>query len=61
MLQLLEFGFCVVCVGKLGELEQIVNIPVSQIVEEIAEVNKSLIVWSSILNFYFEEIEVFPA
>ena len=43
---------CVVCVGKLGELEQIVNIPVSQIVEEIAEVSKSLIVWSSILNFY---------
>ena len=61
MLQLLEFGICVVCVGKLGELEQIVNIPVSQIVEEIEEVNKSLIVWSSILNFYFEEIEVFPA
>ena len=26
MLQLLEFGICVVCVGKLGELEQIVNI-----------------------------------
>ena len=41
---------CVVCVGKPGELEQIVNIPVSQIVEELAEVSKSLIVWSSILN-----------
>ena len=52
---------CVVHVGKPGELEQIVNIPVSKIVEEIAEVSKSLIVWSSILNLYFEEIEVFPA
>ena len=52
---------CVVYAGKLGELEQIENIPVSQIVEEIAEVSKSLIVWSSILNLYFEEIEVFPA
>ena len=64
-----------VCAGKPGELEQIVNIPVSQIVEEIAEVNvpvpqiveeiaevsKSLIVCNSILNLYFEEIEVFPA
>ena len=29
--------------------------------EEIAEVSKSLIVWSSILNHYFEKIEVFPA
>ena len=47
--------------GDFGELEQIVNIPVSQCVEEIAEVYKSLIVWSSILNFYFEEIEVFLA
>ena len=37
------------------------NVPVSQIVEEIAEVSKSLIVWSSILNLYFEEIEVFPS
>ena len=45
--------------GNLENLEQIVNIPVSQTVEEIAEVSKSLIVWSSILNFYFEEIEVF--
>ena len=44
-----------------GELEQIVNIPVSQIVEEIAKVSKPLIVWSGILNLYFEEIEVFPA
>ena len=66
---------CVVCIGKPGELEQIVNIPVSQIVDEIAEVNipvpqiveeiaevsKSLIVWSSFLNHYFEEIEVFLA
>ena len=74
MLQLLYLVW-VVCIGKPGELEQIVKIPVSQIVEEIAEVNipvpqiveeiaevsKSLIVWSSILNLYFEEIEVFPA
>ena len=52
---------CVVYVGKPGELEQIVNIPVSQIVEEIAEVSKSLIVWSSILNLYFAEIEAFLA
>ena len=35
MLQLLYLA----CVGKPGELEQIVNIPVPQIVEEIAEVN----------------------
>ena len=41
--------------------EQIVDIPVPQIVEEIAEVSKSLIVCNSILNLYFEEIEVFPA
>ena len=60
MLQLLDL-VCVVYFGKLGELEQIVNIPVSQIVEEIAEVSKSLILWSGILNLYFEEIEVFPA
>ena len=52
---------CVVCVGKLGEPEQIVDIPVSQIVEEITEVSKSLIVCGSILNLYCEEIEVFPA
>ena len=82
MLQLLYL----VHVGKLGELEQImnitvsqiveeiVNIPVSQIVEEIVEVkipvpqiaeeiaqmSKSSIVQRSILNLYFEEIEVFP-
>ena len=52
---------CVVCVGKPGQPEQIVDIPVPQIVEEMAEVSKSLIVCSSILNLYFEEIEVFPA
>ena len=50
-----------VCVGKPGQPEQIVDIPVPQIVEEIAEVSKSLIVCSSILNLYFEEVEVFPA
>ena len=36
-----------------------VDIPVPQIVEEIAEVSKSLIVCNSIVNLYFEEIEVF--
>ena len=60
MLQLLDL-VCVVCVGKPGQPEQIVDIPVPQIVEEIAEVSKSLIVCSSILNLYCEEIEVFPA
>ena len=67
MLQLLYL----VHVGKLGELEQIMNIPVPQIVEEIvsipvpqiveeiAEVSKSSIVCSSIPNLYFEEIKVF--
>ena len=35
MLQLVQFGID----WKCGELEQIVNIPVPQIVEEIAEVN----------------------
>ena len=70
---------CFICwnlvwIGKPGELEQIVNIPVPQIVEEItesnipvpqiveeiAEVSKSSIVWRSIPNLYFEEIKVFP-
>ena len=35
MLQLVKFGIDWMC----GELEQIVNIPVTQIVEEITEVN----------------------
>ena len=35
MLQLVNFGID----WKCGELEQIVNIPVTQIVEEIAELN----------------------
>ena len=35
------------------------NIPVTQIVEEIAEVSKSSIEWRSIPNLYFEEIKVF--
>ena len=49
MLQLLDL-VCVVCVGKPAQPEQIVDIPVPQIVEEIAEVSKSLIVCNSILN-----------
>ena len=60
MLQLLDL-VCVVCVGTPGQPEQIVDIPVPQIVEEIAEVSKSFIVRNSILNIFFEEIEVFPA
>ena len=44
---------CVVCVGKPGQREQIVDISVPQNVEEIAEVSKSLIVCTSILNLYF--------
>ena len=60
MLQLLDL-VCMVCVGKPGQPEQIVDIPVPQIVEEIAEVSKSLIVCNSILNLYFEEIDVFQA
>ena len=35
------------------------NIPVPQIVKEIAEVSKSSIEWRSIPNLYFEEIKVF--
>ena len=58
MLRLLVFVVCAVCTWKP---EQIVDIPVPHIVEEIAEVSKSLIVCDSILNLYFEEIEVFPA
>ena len=46
------------CIWKM---EQIVEIPIPDFAEEIAEVSKSSIVCSSILNFYFEEIEVFPA
>ena len=57
MLRLLVF--VVFAVGT-WKLEQIVDIPVPQIVEEIAEVSKSLIVCNSILNLYFEEIEVLP-
>ena len=44
-----------------GNRRQIVDIPVPQIVEEIAEVSKSLIVCNSILKLYIKEIEVFPA
>ena len=69
MLQLVKFGIDWIC----GELEQIVNIPVTQIVEEITEVNipvpqnveeiaevsKSSSEWWSIPNLYFEEIKVF--
>ena len=69
MLQLVKFGID----WKCGELEQIVNIPVTQIVEEITEVNipvtqvveeiaevsKSSIEWRNIPNLYFEEIKVF--
>ena len=69
------FSCCICCAfGKPGELKQIMNIPVtqivdeitemnipvSQIVKEIAEVSKSSIVWRSIPNLYFEEIKVFP-
>ena len=57
MLRLLVFVVCAVCTWKY---EQIVDIPVPQIVEEIAEVSKSLIVCNSILILYFEEIEVLP-
>ena len=69
MLQLVKFSID----WKCGELEQIVNIPVTQIVEEITEVNipvpqiveeiaevsKSSIEWRNIPNLYFEEIKVF--
>ena len=69
MLQLVKFGID----WKCGKLEQIVNIPVTQIVEEITEVNipvpqiveeitvvsKSSIEWRNIPNIYFEEIKVF--
>ena len=69
MLQLVKFGID----WKCGKLEQIVNIPVTQIVEEttevnipvpqiveeIAEVSKSSIEWRNIPNLYFEEIKVF--
>ena len=41
MLQLLDL-VCVVCVGKPGQPEKIVDIPVPQIVEEVAEVSKIL-------------------
>ena len=37
MLQLLVFGRDLVWIWKYGELEHIVNIPVTQIVEEIRE------------------------
>ena len=69
MLQLVKIGID----WKCGELEQIVNIPVTQIVEEITEVNipvpqiveeiaevsKSSIEWRNIPNLFFEEIKVF--
>ena len=59
MLQLLVFCMDLVWIWKSGELEQIVNIPVTQIVEEIAEVSKSSFEWRSIPNIYFEGIQVF--
>ena len=55
MLQLVKFGID----WKCGELEQIMNIPVTQTVEEITEVSKSSSEWWSIPNLYFEEIKVF--
>ena len=69
MLQLVKFGID----WKCGELQKIVNIPVTQIVEEITEVNipvpkiveeiaevsKSSIVWRNIPNLHFEENKVF--
>ena len=69
MLQLVKFGID----WKCGELEYFVNIPVTQIVEEItegnipipqiveeiAEVSKSSIEWRNNPNLYFEEIKVF--
>ena len=69
MLQLVKIGID----WKCGQLEQIVNIPVTQIVEEItavnipvpqnveeiAEVSKSSSEWWSIPNLCFEEIKVF--
>ena len=68
-LHLVEFGMD----WKHGELEQIVNIPVTQIVEEItelnipvpqiveeiAEVSKCSIEWRSIPNVHFDGIKVF--
>ena len=70
MLQLVKFGID----WKCRELEQIVNIPVTQIVEEITELNvpvpqnveeiaeasKSLSESRSIPNVYFDGIKVFP-
>ena len=58
MLRLLVLVVYAICTWKP---EQIVDIPVPHIVEEIAELIKSLIVCNSILNLYFEEMEVFPA
>ena len=58
MLRLLVFVVYAVCTRKP---EQIVDIPVPQIVEDIAVASKSSIVCNSNLNLYFEEIEVFPA
>ena len=55
MLQLVEIGMY----WKYGELEQIVNIPVTQIVEEVAEVSESSIEWRNIPNVYFDGIKVF--
>ena len=45
--------------GKPGQPEQIVDVPIPQIVEEIAEVSKSLIVCNSILDLYFEKSKCF--
>ena len=58
MLRLRVFVVYAVCAWKP---EQIVDVPVPQIMEEIAEVSKSLIVRNSTLNRHFEEINVFPA
>ena len=45
--------------GNMENWSRSLNIPVTQIVEEIAEVSKSSIEWRSIPNLYFEGIKVF--
>ena len=46
-------------VTQIVEEITVLNIPVTQIVEEIAEVSKSSIEWKSIPNIHFEGIKVF--
>ena len=48
-----------ISLAQIVEENKKVNIPIPQIVEEIAEESKASIEWRNNPNLYFEEIKVF--